>query len=299
MGRLTLRIRDKMVTIFSETSVFIRRSVLSLTLLLLLFAGTRSAYAEPEFTVFVVPQFPSEEIFRTWTPLLEDVSRRSGVRLRLIISRSIPNFEAELAKAEPDIAYANPYHAVVAHKSKGYQPIVANSQQKLSGILVVRRDSPMRTVSDLAGSEIAFPSPNAFGASLYIRALLNEREKIAFQTDYVSTHSNVFRSVLNGSVAAGGAIRQTLEKEAPELQSELRVLYETPATEPHPIIVHPRVPKSVAARVQEVFIAMGNDPAGAKLLREIQLDRPKAVSIRDYHDVLRLDLQKYAVSPTR
>lgn len=275
-----------------------RRLGQSLALALLVTAAARGAIAAQEFTVFVVPQFPAEEVFRTWTPLLEEVSRRSGVTLRLTISRSIPNFERELDKAAPDIAYANPYHAVMAHQRSRYQPIVANSQQKLTGILVVRRDSPVRSVSELAGTEIAFPSPNSFGASMYLRALLQEKEKLNFRASYVATHSNVFRNVLNGSAAAGGAIRQTLEKEPAELQNELRVLYETPATEPHPVIVHPRVPRAVADRLQAALVAMGEDPSGMELLRAVGLGRPKAVSIRDYADVQRLKLQEYAVSPS-
>lgn len=275
-----------------------RRLGRRLALALLVIAAARGAIAAQEFTVFVVPQFPAEEIFRTWTPLLEEVGRRSGVSLRLTISRSIPNFERELDKATPDIAYANPYHAVKAHQLNRYQPIVANSQQKLTGILVVRRDSPVRRISDLAGTEIAFPAPNAFGSSLYLRALLHEKEKINFRASYVATHSNVFRNVLNGSAAAGGAVRQTLEKEPAELQNELRVLFETPPTEPHPLIVHPRVPRAVADRLQAALIAMGTDPSGMELLRAVGLGHPKAVSIRDYAAVKRLKLQEYAVTPS-
>ena len=38
---------------------------------------------------------------------------------------------------------------------------------------------------------------------LYMRALL-AAENVAVQTQYLGTHGNVYRSVLNGSVAAGG-----------------------------------------------------------------------------------------------
>jgi hypothetical protein len=55
---------------------------------------------------------------------------------------------------------------------------------------VVRKDDPIKSAGELDGKEVAFPAPNAFGASLWIRALLAEREKIRIVPAYVKTHSN-------------------------------------------------------------------------------------------------------------
>jgi phosphonate transport system substrate-binding protein len=55
---------------------------------------------------------------------------------------------------------------------------------------------------------LAFPSPNAFAASLITRATLSQRG-IDIKPLYVKTHSNVYRSVLQADVVAGGAVNNT------------------------------------------------------------------------------------------
>ncbi len=118
-----------------------------------------------------------------------------------------------MLNGEPDVVYRNPYHAVMAKKAAGYTPILRDDATRLAGILVVRKDSPITRVEQLDGATLAFPAPNAFGASLDMRALLTNELKIHFKPEYVTTHSNVFRHVISGRAQAGGAIRQTLAQE--------------------------------------------------------------------------------------
>jgi phosphonate transport system substrate-binding protein len=60
----------------------------------------------------------------------------------------------------------NPYHAIRANKKHGYAPLVRDVGRSLFGIIVVKKDSPIETVSELDGEIVAFPAPNALGAAL-------------------------------------------------------------------------------------------------------------------------------------
>jgi phosphonate transport system substrate-binding protein len=267
-------------------------------LLVLCCAGQAIAAALPgraadALTFYVVPQFPVDEIHRTWSPVLKKVGEQAGITLHLKIPASITAFEKELLAGVPDVAYMNPYHAVMARRAARYEPILSDGEQMLSGILVVPIDSEVRTVQQLAGREIAFPSPNAFGASLYLRALLTQNEKITFRPRYVSTHSNAYRLTIAGAVAAGGGIRQTLGREPAELRSRLRVIYETPQSSPHPVGVHPRVTPAQRKALQAAMIGVAESPETAQLMAEIQLRRPRAASYADYAPLERLSLEKF------
>ena len=46
-------------------------------------------------------------------------------------------FEQALQAGELDVAYGNPYHAVMARRWQGYEPVLRDSSERLSGILVV------------------------------------------------------------------------------------------------------------------------------------------------------------------
>ena len=261
-------------------------------------AHSMTAHAATVLSVGVVPQFPMERIATDWNPVLKEVSRISGLRLELKYYASIPEFEKAFLKGELDIAYLNPYHAVMARKAAGYIPIIRDDHQRLTGILVVRKDSPVTRLEQLEGATIAFPAPNAFGASLYMRALLTEQARLRFTAVYRTTHSNVFRHVLSGQAQAGGAIQHTLDREAPEVRESLRILYETPVAYSHPVAVHPRVPAAERLALQRAFLNLASRAEFASLLKEIQIPAPAIARYEDYAPLEKLGLERFVVQKT-
>ncbi|HED34834.1 MAG TPA: phosphate/phosphite/phosphonate ABC transporter substrate-binding protein [Gammaproteobacteria bacterium] len=246
----------------------------------------------------VVPLFSPTVIHRDWGILLKALEQRTGYRFRLVISDSFNFFETGLFKGKVDFAYANPYQTLLAHRAQAYIPLVRDEQRRLTGILVVRKGSPYRKVEDIEGKKVAFASPNAFAVSLYMRALLSEKEKISFIPRYVGTHSNAYRQVLLDKAAASGGIYRTLRKERAEVQDNLQVIYETPETITHAIIAHPDVPAKVRARVQQVILEMASDEKGQQLLSNVFLTHPISADFeRDYAPLKSLNLDKYVVLP--
>jgi phosphonate transport system substrate-binding protein len=259
-------------------------------------SGASPADAGPrDFSITVVPQMPAKEIDRIWQPVLRRLGERTGLRFTLKVAPSIPHFEHSLLLAEPDFAFMNPYHQVLAFRAHGYVPLVRD-ETPLSGILVVRADGPIRTLRDLDGQTLAFPAPNAFGASLWMRALLAEREGLTINPHYVRTHGNVYRQVLAGGAVAGGGIHSTLANERPEIRDGLRILLETPRAAPHPLSAHPRVPAATRAAIVAAVLDMAGDPADATLLRAIPMGRPVAADHdRDYQPLEAYRLDKFIV----
>jgi len=252
--------------------------------------GTRASVS-----IAVVPQLPPIELIRRWTAALKVVTERTGLCFRLIVPKTIPEFERLFLRGEPDLVFLNPYHQVMAFKAQGYLPILADNEP-LSGIIVVRKDSPIRTIRDLEGQTLAFPAPNAFAASLVLRALITE-SRVSFRTQYVQTHSNVYRAVASGSVAAGGGVNNTLMREPQALKDELRVLYESPGFRSHPLSFHPRVPPQVRVSVANAIYQLALFDEGRDLLNRIQIPNPSAANHnKDYAPLERLGIEKFVVN---
>ena len=258
-------------------------------------AHAQGAAERSTYVLAVVPQFPAAELHRDWTPLLERLQRDTGITLTLKLTQTIPKFEVDLLSGGPDFAFMNPYHAVMAMREQGYLPLLRDGKP-LSGILVVRRDDPIRSVQELDGKELAFPAPNAFGASLWMRALLAEREHIRIVPTYVQTHSNVYRHVIRGKAAAGGGVNNTLLQEGEDVRADLRVLMQTPGVAPHPLAAHPRVPARVQNLVAEALLKLAADPAGQAMLKNVAMPAPqRADYTRDYKPLEQYKLEKYVV----
>lgn len=257
-------------------------------------------FAQPagaeSYVLGVVPQFPATEVYRAWTPVLEAIKEKTGIHLALRVYETIPIFEKSFLAGEPDLVYYNPYHAVMGWRSQRYLPLVRGNDKPLTGILVVAEQGPIRSLRDLQGKTVSFPAPNAFGASLYMRALLAEKYGLKIKPVYTRTHGNAYRSVALGETAAAGGIAVTLAGEPMELRDQLRVLYETPGAAPHPIAAHPRVPAKVQQAIRDALLALPDNATGVAMLADIKMSKLIAADyVRDYHPLERLGLERYVV----
>ncbi len=242
-----------------------------------------------------VPQFPAPTLFARWAPVLEAVGRSSGQCFELIIKPSIPEFERYMLSGTPSLAYANPYHAVMAYKAKRYQPLLADGSTLLTGILVAKVDGAIKQLADLQNKRVDFPAPNAFAASLLLRAHL-VLNKITIHPNYVKTHSNVYRGVLIGDASAGGGVNKTLEAEPEDIRQKLRIIYETPGYRSHPIITHPMVSQAVRGQIFQGFADLEKTEQGRDLLAGVQINQPISVTYqKDYRPLEKLSLDKLVV----
>lgn len=254
------------------------------------FAGQGATY-----TVGVVPQFTAKEIHAIWRPLLDVLEQRTGLRFKLVGSPTIPAFEKEFSAGQFDFSYMNPYHAAQAERTQGYIPLVRDVGESLNGIVVVRKDSPIRDVRELDGKTVAFPAPNALGASLLLRADFHDKFHISVVPRYVQSHSSVYLNVTLNQADAGGGVQKTLEQQPPEVRDALRIIYRTREFPAHPFMAHPRVPAGDREKVKAALLQLGQQEKGRSLLARIPIRRIGPASAKDYQPLLELGLERFYV----
>jgi len=248
---------------------------------------------ERVYTLGVTPQFERRQLFAIWKPILIELERRTGHRFDLAILPDIQTFERQYNAGTFDFAYVNPYLMVM--NPAGYVPLVRDNTP-VTGILVVTKNHPAQTPADLEGKEIAFPAPNAIGASLLIRAELARKFRVNVIPRYVNSHTAVYLSVAQGIVSAGGGVRKTLNEQKPEVQDRLRVLYETASFPSHPIAAHPRVTTAVREEVRAALLAFASTPQGRILTQEIPLSHMVPAQTKDYLPLKNLGLEDFFVT---
>ncbi|MCB1761483.1 MAG: phosphate/phosphite/phosphonate ABC transporter substrate-binding protein [Gammaproteobacteria bacterium] len=261
-------------------------------------AGTAIAGNEGDgtYVIGVVPQFEASKLHAVWRPILDQVELKTGYKFKLRGSPSIPEFEREFIRGSFDFAYMNPYHLVMANKLAGYIPIVRDRGRMLYGVLVVRKESDISSPSQLNGKSVAFPSPNALGASLQMRQELHDKFGVKTTPVYVKTHDSVYLNVLLGEVDAGGGVQKTLNRQKPAYRDALRVIYTTTKVNPHPIAALPSVPQEVRDAVQQAFVDLGKTEEGKKLLAKIPMKEVGPASVDDYQPLKEMGLERFAVT---
>jgi phosphonate transport system substrate-binding protein len=264
------------------------------TALVLALCSATPAQAET-FKVGVVPQFEPQMLAEIWMPILDELGRRTGHDFVMVGSPRIPEFEVSFLEGEFDFAYMNPFHYLKAADSQRYRPLVRDGDRQLFGVLVVAADAPFDDVADLDGELIAFPSPNALGAALLMRADLERIHGISYEARYVATHSSAYLNVALGEAQAAGGVMATFNRIDPAIRERLRIIYETTRLPPHPFVAHSRVEDSVAEDVRQAFIDMADSDEGQALLQRVPFLNPVAAAVEEYDMLRELNLEDFWV----
>ncbi len=259
------------------------------------FAIPSTTFAKSTYTVGIVPQFDARRIQKVWTPILKNLEAETGMSFKLVGAPDIPEFEKEFTAGKYDFAYMNPYHLIVANETQGYLPIARDVGRKLYGIIVVKKDSPIKSVEELDLKKIALPAPNALGAALIPRTEFATKFNIKPDYNYVKSHTSVYLNVVLGQASAGGGVQKTLSQQKPEIKDNLRVLYETTKVSPHPITVHPRVPEEIRQKVVEALLKMASSETDSKFLQKIPMKKLGPAKLSDYEELREMGLEKFYV----
>jgi len=252
---------------------------------------------KPVYKIAIVPQYTPLLIYRYWRPVIEALEKDMGVRLEIQTYKNFEEFIKALQDGDADFSYLSPYHLVLARQRQDYIPLLRDADKQLVGVVVVRKDSEITNINELQGKTIAFPSPNAFAASLYLRAWLREKVEIDFKPYYVGTHDNVYRNVVRNFVSAGGGVNATLASQPASLRNLLRVLYEIPGVAAHPLAAHQRVPAHIKLAFSRGIKSLRDTKKGRELLKGIQIASPvNADYQRDYAFLEKVNLEKYRFS---
>ena len=230
----------------------------------------------------VVPQFDAQRINETWQPILNEIEKITGFKFKLTGSLTIPAFETQFTVGEFDFAYMNPFHALKAAEAQRYIPQVRDVGTSLYGIIVVPKNSPINSVQELEGKTVAFPAPNALGASLIPRADLKTLYNVNILPKYVQSHSSVYLNVALGRVAAGGGVQKTFDQQKKSVRDKLRILYKTREFVPHPVVAHERVPEEDRKKVKQAFLALADTQKGRELLSKVPIVTLGPAMLEDY-----------------
>lgn len=232
----------------------------------------------------IVPQGSPSSVLTSWQPLVTFLAEALDHPIVAVTQTDIPTFEACVHQGAYDIAFMNPYHYAVFSRSTGYRAIAQRGDEALVGHLIVLADGPVRSIADLAGQEIAFPSPAAFAASILVRAQL-DAEGIDYTPLYTRSQESGYLAVARGLLVATGGENRTFEafRRGHPAYENLQVIQSTEAFAAHPIAVAPWISQSMADQIVTVLAEI--HLAAPAVLEPLAIGHFTAASDADYGDV--------------
>jgi phosphonate transport system substrate-binding protein len=244
-----------------------------------------------EYRIAVYPLNNPERMFALYGPIVDHLNGKlSGARFVLETSRNYAEFEQKLYARQFDLALANPYQTLNAIRH-GYQVFGKMADDDhYHGIILTRRDGPVRTAADLKGRAVSFPAPTALAACLLPQHYLRQQGLALedYQARYVGSQESSIMAVLLGDAAAGATwppFWDAFQEEHPEQAAQLQVLWHTPALPSPALLARDDLPPAVLAQVSGVLFGLHLDAAGRALLTHLHLPRFEPAGAAAYQPV--------------
>jgi ABC-type phosphate/phosphonate transport system substrate-binding protein len=233
----------------------------------LVLASHIAAAAEPSIYNFSpVNQYNLQVSARFWNPIVAYVSARSGVRLVLKLGRTSADTTSYVLAREVDFAFTN--HLFSPERNKmGWKVFGRREGPALSGQIVVPANSPVKTLAELAGKQIAFPGSEAFIAYKVTSAQLI-KQNIQASTLFAGNMDGAFSQLFSGKVQAVGANSQLVDGYEKRESRSFRVLWSSGPFNDLALMASPRVSDTEIRAVAKAFIGMSSDPEGKSILKK-------------------------------
>jgi phosphonate transport system substrate-binding protein len=213
----------------------------------------------------VVNQRSPQLTAQYWNPILDHVSRKSGVALELRIGKTAPDTTAMALRGELDFYYTN--HLFTVERDRlGWR--VFGRGAGGSGIraeIVVAEDSPITSLHELQGKAVVFPSPEAFvGYWVPMDALL--KAGVQVEPHFAGNQEGAIAQLRSGSASAAGVNAKVIAQYAKRENLRYRTLWASAPYLDLALMAHPGVPVETVGRVQAAFAGMAHDAQGARIL---------------------------------
>lgn len=248
--------------------------------------------SDPVYVFGVHPLHNPQRLHEVFGPLIEYLSESiPNARFRLEASRNYAAYDEKLYARQFHFALPNPYQTINAVK-QGYRVFgKMGDDDNFRGIILVRKDSGIREVTDLRGKAVSYPAPTALAATMLPQHFIHSHGvDVMREIDnrYVGSQESSIMNVYLGNVAAGATWPppwRALSRERPELLEALEVKWQTESLPNNGLVVLPEVPQAVVEQASRVLFTLHQTERGRALLERIGLSRFEAADDATYQPV--------------
>lgn len=236
-------------------------------------------------TLAVHPYLPARELADRFGPLADHLSRVLSRPVQVGVSKDYKAHEDRVGRDQVDIAYLGPVAYVKVVEKYGNKILLArqavNGRPFFQGYIVVRRDSPLKTLGDLKGGSFAFGDPESTMSHLVPRYMLLKAGVPVTglaRHQFLGSHNNAALGVLVGDFDAGGIKEEVYHQYK---DKGLRALATSPKLSEHLFIAARRAGGDIAQTLRMTLLNLHKDAEGRAILSKIKSTVTRLAPVRD------------------
>lgn len=250
------------------------KRALTVLVVLSFFQFAPQVSAGDSLSLWVHPYLPATELVKRFKPLATYLGNELGIPVEIRVHKSYQTHIEFVAKDQADIAYLGPVSYLRIFEIDGTKPLLARLMVRgkpfFHGMIVVRKDSPIKELNDLRGKSFAFGDPNSTMSHVVPRAHLKKAGVLLedlSRHEFLGSHNDVALGVLGGYFDAGGmkeGVFSEYEKRG------LRMLAKSPPISEHVFVARSNLPPELVERLRKAFMAVNQSPLKDNILKSIK-----------------------------
>lgn len=221
-------------------------------------------------------------------PLTDYLSKELNQPVVLKLSPSMKTAIKEISENSVELAYLTPVAYIRSHakgKTRLIAKTVTNNRDSFQLMIVVKDDSPIKTIDDLIGKKFAFGDPAALLQRAVVVGAGVELDKLS-EYKFVGHYDNIARGVMRGFYDAGILKDTTAFKWQ---DKGLRILHSSAHLPPYNLAASSSLDEKTYQKLKKAFLALSvNNPAHRKIIKALdkKYDGFAATSDKEY-DIIR------------
>jgi len=203
------------------------------------------------------------------SPLTQYLQKTLDMPVSLKLSPNMGGAISDVAQDKVDIAYLTPVAYLKANKKGGAQIVaktVTKGKASFQLMIVVKKDSPIKTIKDLVGKSFAFGDKRALLQRAVVVGSGISLEQLG-SFEFIGHYDNIASAVMHGDFDAG------ILKDTKAFKWEnkgLRILHASDHLPPYNIAVSQSVSPELKDKITQAFIALdGNNPEHLKVIKAV------------------------------
>ncbi len=255
---------------------------------LLFFVSTSpgmAAETQEPLLLGVHPYLAASDLYKRFSPLARYLSKEIGRPINIKIAKDYKEHIDEIGQDKLDIAYMGPASYVRLVDAYGKKHNLArleiNGKPTFQGIFIIRKESRMSRLEDLAGKRFAFGDPNSTMSHLVPRFMMREEgvsvDKLGGYA-HLSNHHNVAMGVIAGDFDSG-AVKEEIfyqyEKRG------LKVLARTTPISEHIFVASNKLPQETVKKLREALYKLKDSKEGKTIMTAIKKNMTNMVPASD------------------
>jgi len=254
--------------------------------------GVTSVRITTRYVIGVHPLHNPKRLHEVFSPVADILTNKiDGSAFEIEASRNYNAFDKKLYSGKFEFALPNPYQTILSlnHNYRVFGKM--GDDENFRGIILVRKDSNIKEISDLKGKVVCFPAPTALAATMMPQYYLFEHGidvNRDIKTIYVGSQESSIMNVFLGNADACATWPppwQALSKERPQLFEELVVKWKTEPLLNNGLVVRGDVAPDLVNQVSNILFELHNSKEGRIILERMKLTRFEPASNDTYEPV--------------